>query len=283
MTQGPAARSVRRAHQALDRRAERGRAVPARPTRDPHRLSRQPAVAPAADLLDGTRTWRGTPVLKTTTTKRLAFVVAATTMVGALAACSSNDDSSSSDTESAGTALNEINVWDPYPQNDETSDWAKYLQTCAPDGHDAHAHVGRHGRPAEQPHVRGQGGQRARRGHARQPGRARTRRPQACSPPRRTSASTPRASTRTSPVPAPSTAWTYGVPIGANTLGLYYNKKILDAAGVDPASITSWATLNDALAKVTAAGSSGHHVLRASPARRASSSSCPGSGAPVRT
>ena len=49
----------------------------------------------------------------------------------------------------------------------------------------------------------------------------------------------------------------YGVPIGANTLGLYYNKDILDAAGVDPASITNWATLNDALAKVKAAGKSG--------------------------
>ena len=31
---------------------------------------------------------------------------------------------------------------------------------------------------------------------------------------------------------------TYGVPIGANTLALYYNKTVLKAAGVDPASIT---------------------------------------------
>ena len=50
---------------------------------------------------------------------------------------------------------------------------------------------------------------------------------------------------------------TYGIPIGANTLALYYNKTILDAAGVDPASITDWATLNDALAKVAATGNKG--------------------------
>ncbi|MCK2218648.1 extracellular solute-binding protein [Actinomadura sp. ATCC 31491] len=47
---------------------------------------------------------------------------------------------------------------------------------------------------------------------------------------------------------------TYGIPIGANTLALYYNKKILDAAGVDPASIKDWASLTAALKKVKAAG-----------------------------
>ncbi|WP_298454767.1 extracellular solute-binding protein [uncultured Cellulomonas sp.] len=50
---------------------------------------------------------------------------------------------------------------------------------------------------------------------------------------------------------------TYGIPIGANTLALYYNKAILDAAGVDPASITDWASLDDALAKVAATGNKG--------------------------
>ncbi|NEM92038.1 sugar ABC transporter substrate-binding protein [Galbitalea soli] len=50
---------------------------------------------------------------------------------------------------------------------------------------------------------------------------------------------------------------TYGVPIGANTLALYYNKTVLKAAGVDAASITDWATLTDALAKVKAAGKKG--------------------------
>src|SRR5689334_5904310 len=50
---------------------------------------------------------------------------------------------------------------------------------------------------------------------------------------------------------------TYGVPIGANTLALYYNPKVLQASGVDPSSVTDWATLTDALAKVTAAGHKG--------------------------
>jgi multiple sugar transport system substrate-binding protein len=50
---------------------------------------------------------------------------------------------------------------------------------------------------------------------------------------------------------------TYGVPIGANTLALYYNPKILSKAGVNPASITNWATLTAALAKVKAIGDTG--------------------------
>jgi multiple sugar transport system substrate-binding protein len=50
---------------------------------------------------------------------------------------------------------------------------------------------------------------------------------------------------------------TYGVPIGANTLALYYNPKVLKAAGVSPGSITSWASLTAALAKVKAIGKKG--------------------------
>ncbi|MFG2469725.1 extracellular solute-binding protein [Streptomyces canus] len=49
----------------------------------------------------------------------------------------------------------------------------------------------------------------------------------------------------------------YGVPIGANTLALYYNKKVLTAAGVDPASIKDWTSLTAALNKVKAAGKKG--------------------------
>ncbi|WP_144508344.1 extracellular solute-binding protein, partial [Bacillus thuringiensis] len=36
---------------------------------------------------------------------------------------------------------------------------------------------------------------------------------------------------------------TYGVPIGANTLALYYNPKVLQAAGVDPSSVKDWDSL----------------------------------------
>jgi multiple sugar transport system substrate-binding protein len=50
---------------------------------------------------------------------------------------------------------------------------------------------------------------------------------------------------------------TYGIPIGANTLALYYNEKVLKAAGVDVASVKDWASLTAALVKVKAAGKKG--------------------------
>src|SRR3954464_2625379 len=50
---------------------------------------------------------------------------------------------------------------------------------------------------------------------------------------------------------------TYGVPIGANTLALYYNKDLLTKAGVDVASVRDWPSLTAALAKVKAKGKKG--------------------------
>ena len=50
---------------------------------------------------------------------------------------------------------------------------------------------------------------------------------------------------------------TYGIPIGANTLALYYNKQVLQAAGVDAGSIRDWTSLTAALAKVKASGKKG--------------------------
>ncbi|NQX25141.1 extracellular solute-binding protein [Curtobacterium sp. VKM Ac-2852] len=50
---------------------------------------------------------------------------------------------------------------------------------------------------------------------------------------------------------------TYGVPIGANTLALYYNPKVLQKAGVDVSSVKDWASLTAALAKVKASGGKG--------------------------
>ncbi|RAO31542.1 hypothetical protein PSN13_04106 [Micromonospora saelicesensis] len=50
---------------------------------------------------------------------------------------------------------------------------------------------------------------------------------------------------------------TYGVPIGANTLALYYNKDLLTAAGVDPAAVKDWTSLTGALTKVKAKGKKG--------------------------
>lgn len=49
----------------------------------------------------------------------------------------------------------------------------------------------------------------------------------------------------------------YGVPVGANTLGLYYNPTVLDAAGVDIASVTDYASLTAAIQKVVDSGKKG--------------------------
>lgn len=49
----------------------------------------------------------------------------------------------------------------------------------------------------------------------------------------------------------------YGIPIGANTLSLYYNAEVLENAGVDPASVTDWESLTAALAQITDAGDKG--------------------------
>lgn len=49
----------------------------------------------------------------------------------------------------------------------------------------------------------------------------------------------------------------YGIPIGANTLALYYNEDILDDAGADPESVTDWASLTEALEQVADAGHGG--------------------------
>ena len=49
----------------------------------------------------------------------------------------------------------------------------------------------------------------------------------------------------------------YGVPIGANTLALYYNKTVLKDAGIDVASVKDWNSLTAALVKAKAAGKKG--------------------------
>ncbi|WP_031486544.1 sugar ABC transporter substrate-binding protein [Streptomyces bicolor] len=50
---------------------------------------------------------------------------------------------------------------------------------------------------------------------------------------------------------------TYGTPIGANTLALYYNKEVLKEAGVDADSVKDWTSLTAALEKVKKAGKKG--------------------------
>lgn len=198
----------------------------------------------------------------TISTKRMVAVAAAATALTVLTACSGGDDTSSTDsstgtsTGGGGTTLTDIAVWDPYPQHDESSDWAKYLQSCAPEGttvtrtsaatadllNNLTSAVKEGNAPdvvlLDNPAV-----------------------PDAAVSGLLASAEDVGMDTAgfDANLAGPGTVdgVTYGVPIGANTLGLYYNADILEASGVDPLTITDWDSLNDALATVTAAGHKG--------------------------
>ena len=193
--------------------------------------------------------------------RRTSYVVGtAALMTLALGACSSGNatgtSTSAGGTTTTAAALTSIAVWDPYPQNDDSSAWAAYVKACAPAGatitrttaatsdllNNLTSAVKEDNAPdvimLDNPAV-----------------------PDAASAGLLASAKDVGMDTSgfDANLAGPGTVdgVTYGVPIGANTLGLYYNKDILDKAGVDPATITDWAGLNAALAKVTAAGFKG--------------------------
>lgn len=52
----------------------------------------------------------------------------------------------------------------------------------------------------------------------------------------------------------------YVLPVDADIAGIVYNADVLKAAGVDPASLTTWAKFTDALAKIKASGVTPLHV-----------------------
>jgi len=198
-------------------------------------------------------------VFTTQRTLRILSLTAAAALATTLAACSSDDDATSSSSDGAsagGKTLTTLNIWDPYPQYDDSSDWATYVQSCAPSGvtvkrtsaatadllNNLTTAVKAGNAPdvilLDNPAV-----------------------PDAASAGLLAPADEVGIDTSgfNANLAGPGTVdgTTYGVPIGANTLGLYYNEDILKDAGVDPASITSWDTLNAALEKVTKAGHKG--------------------------
>jgi multiple sugar transport system substrate-binding protein len=166
-------------------------------------------------------------------------------------ACSSSGD------DSGGAAGGNYTIWDPYPQFDNGSDWVKLLGKC---GTDAGVTVTRTGYDTTDLTQK-----------------ALLAAQQGNSPdvlvidnPVVSTLAEAGVLTTTEETKLDTSAMepnllaagqrggkAYGVPIGANTLALYYNKAVLDAAGVDPASIKDWATLTAALAKATAAGKKG--------------------------
>ncbi|MEV0742653.1 extracellular solute-binding protein [Streptomyces sp. NPDC050549] len=184
-------------------------------------------------------------------------LIAAIATVGALttvAACGGGSDSSASGSGKAGGTYN---FWDPYPQFDASSPWGKLVTKC---GTDAGVKVKRIGMDTTD--LGNKALLAAQQGNA----------------PDVMLVDNPVVSTlveagilnKTSDLGLDTKSIqknilgagvidnaSYGVPIGANTLALYYNKKILSAAGVDAASIKDWNSLTAALKKVKSAGKKG--------------------------
>jgi multiple sugar transport system substrate-binding protein len=184
--------------------------------------------------------------------RRIAAAAALTLIVGLAAGCSHGDSGGSGDAAS-GT----YTIWDPYPQFDNSSDWVKLLDTC---GTQAGVTVKRTGYDTTD-----------------LTNKALLAAQQDNSPdvlivdnPVVSTLAEAGALTTTADTKVDTSAIepnllaagqlegkTYGIPIGANTLALYYNKSVLTKAGVDPAQVTDWASLTAALAKVKQSGKKG--------------------------
>ncbi|WP_290863845.1 extracellular solute-binding protein [Hamadaea sp.] len=191
--------------------------------------------------------------MKQTASRRRAVGVALVALVaaGALVACSSEDKTGASG--DGGT----YTIWDPYPQFDDSSNWVKLLNDC---GSKAGVTVKR--TAFDTSDLTSKTLLAAQQGNA----------PDVLivdNPVISTLAEAGVLTTSddikldTSAIDpnllgaGQSGGKTFGIPIGANTLALYYNKTVLTAAGVDIASVKDWASLTAALAKVTAAGKKG--------------------------
>jgi multiple sugar transport system substrate-binding protein len=186
-------------------------------------------------------------------TRLIGATVLAAAMISGVAACSSSGSGSGSSSSAGGT----YTFWDPYPQFDQSAAWTKLVEQC---GKDAGVTVKRTAYDTSaltsKALLAGQQG----------------------NSPDLLLVDNPVVSTLVEAGILTTTAEnkldtsqiqkniiaagvvdgkTYGVPIGANTLALYYNKKVLSAAGVDIATVKDWSSLTDALAKVTAAGKKG--------------------------
>jgi multiple sugar transport system substrate-binding protein len=190
--------------------------------------------------------------MKSKSARVIGALVLTSALVGALAACSSSPSSTGS-AAPKGT----YTFWDPYPQYDQSAAWTKLVESCGTKagvtvqrtGYDTTALVNKSILAGQQkaspdillidnPSVSTLAGSGI-----------------------LTDTSQTKLSTKGIEANILNAGVvngkTYGVPIGANTLALYYNKTILDKAGVDPSSITSWATLTAALTKVKAIGDTG--------------------------
>ncbi|MFI0898940.1 extracellular solute-binding protein [Streptomyces sp. NPDC020983] len=193
--------------------------------------------------------------MNTSVRRRLAVASLAAVVVAATAtACGSSSSDGSSGSKAAGGTYT---VWDPYPQFDGASDWVKLLESC---GRQAGVKVKRTG--FDTTDLTNKTLLAAQQGNS--PDVLIVDNPVVSTLAEAgvlTTTDENRISTsQVEPnllAAGQSGGKTYGTPIGANTLALYYNKDVLKAAGVDPGSVKDWASLNAALAKVKAAGKKG--------------------------
>jgi multiple sugar transport system substrate-binding protein len=185
--------------------------------------------------------------------RRITAAAALLLVAGAATGCSTASSSGTSSSAASGT----YTVWDPYPQFDNSSAWVQLLDKC---GSSAGVTIKRTGYDTTQ-----------------LTSKELLAAQQGVSPdvlivdnPVVSTLASAGVLTATSQTKVVTTAvepnllgagqlnnQTYGIPIGANTLALYYNKTILKAAGVDPSTITNWSSLTAALAKVKAVGKTG--------------------------
>ncbi|MCX5251600.1 extracellular solute-binding protein [Streptomyces sp. NBC_00201] len=187
--------------------------------------------------------------------QRRLTAAALTALAVAVSATACSSGSGSTDTKGAGSGT--YTVWDPYPQFDKTSPWAKLLDQC---GTKAGVKIKR--TAFDTSDLGNKSLLAAQQGNS----------PDVLivdNPVVSTLAeagvltTTDDSKLDTSKIDpnllaaGQSGGKTYGMPIGANTLALYYNKKVLKAAGVDVSSVKDWKSLTAALAKVKSAGKKG--------------------------
>lgn len=175
-----------------------------------------------------------------------------------LAACSSGDAETPAATGDAdeGTTTSEIQWWDPYPQHTEGSPWDELVKSCAPEG----STIVRTSAP--QTDLFNQLTTAVKEDNAPDVVMLdNPMMPEAASA--QLLATAEQAGIDITGIdenllgPGIVDGVAYGVPFGSNALGLYYNTEVLDAAGVDPASITDWGSLDAAVEKVVASGAKG--------------------------
>ena len=186
---------------------------------------------------------------------RLGLALASLALAGVAVGCSNASDDNGSDATDA--QADSFTFWDPYPQFDDSSDWVKLVKSC---GEEAGVSVERTGYDTSD-----------------LTNKALLGAQQGSSPdmividnPVISTLAEAGVLTPAADLGLDTSAFEenllgagvvdgepYGVPIGANTLALYYNADLLKKAGVDPKSVTDWDSLNAALEKVQGAGGTG--------------------------